>query len=229
MINKKLRQIRTVFSYTQEQMAGILGVSRPTYAEIEKGKGEITLKSLRNLATKTGLSINSLFSQEDMILEAQNDEAMKKYKTMLLYVVNYGADDDGKITKTKLAKLLYLLDFSWFYKHLSSMSGLTYRRIQYGPVPDQYFRVLEELILDRQINMVTGRAHMISAAEKLLPTHGLNKAEIALIQEVCHKWKYKNTQDIVNFAHEQLPWKICKENELIPYELIIQEDPEHVY
>ncbi|MEK7075592.1 MAG: type II toxin-antitoxin system antitoxin SocA domain-containing protein [Patescibacteria group bacterium] len=229
MINKKLLQIRTVFDYTQEQMAEILGVSRPTYSEIEKGNGEITLQSLRKLASKTGLSINSLLVQEDMVLEAQNDEALKKYKTMLLYALNCGADDDGKITKTKLAKLLYLLDFSWYYKHFKSMSGLTYRRIQYGPVPDQYFRVLEELLSERQIKVSTGDAHMISATEKSLPTHGLNKAEIFQIQEVCRKWKNKNTQDIVNFAHEQLPWKICKQNELIPYELIIQEDPEHVY
>lgn len=229
MIHNTLKQVRTSLEYSQEQMAGLLGVSRPTYADIEKGKGEITLSALKRLAEKTGISINSLLTREDMIVEADNQQALNKYKKMLLYMLHCGADNDGKITKTKLAKLLYLADFSWFYRNLSSMSGLTYRRIQYGPVPDQYFRALEELIDANQIQMSSGSAHLISAMEKNPPTQGLSKDEQALIKSVCKKWKGKNTGDIVEFTHSQLPWKLCKENELIPYELIIQEDPEHVY
>jgi len=229
MLNNKLKQIRTAFGHTQEQMAGLLGVSRPTYADIEKGKGEVTVSSLKRLAEKTGISINSIHSGEDLVVEATNQEALNKYKKMLLYMLSCGADDDGRITKTKLAKLLYLADFAWFYRHLSSMSGLTYRRIKYGPVPDQYFRALEELIEDNQITMRNGSAHMIAAVEKTPPTRGLSKDEMDLIKKVCKKWKGKNTNDIVEFTHSQLPWKLCKENELIPYELIIQEDPEYVY
>lgn len=229
MIHKTLQQVRSALGYNQEQMAELLGISRPTYAEIEKGKGEITISSLEKLADKTGVSINSLLSQEDFRVEAANQEALNKYKNMLLYAVHCGAGSDGKIPKTKLAKLLYLTDFTWFYKHLSAMSGLTYRRLQYGPVPDQYFRALDELVDDHQITISEGEAHLIRATEKTPPTHGLSKEEQTLIKDICKKWKNKNTKDIVDFTHEQLPWKLCKNNELIPYELIIQEDPEHVY
>ena len=229
MIHKTLQQARTAFGYNQEQMAELLGVSRPTYAEIEKGKGDVTMSSLERLANKTGISINSLLTREDIRVEATNQEALNKYKKMLLFMLSCGAASDGKITKTKLAKLLYLADFSWFYQNLTSMSGLTYRRIHYGPVPDQYFRALEELVDDNQITISDGTAKMISAIEKTPPSQGLTKEEQTLIKNICKKWKNKNTSDIVEFTHEQLPWKLCKENELIPYELIIQEDPEHVY
>lgn len=229
MIHKTLQQVRSALGYNQEQMAELLGVSRPTYAEIEKGKGEITVSSLERLANKTGISINSLLTQEDFRVEAANQEALNKYKNMLLYTVHCGAESDGKITKTKLAKLLYLADFSWFYKHLNPMSGLTYRRLPYGPVPDQYFRALDELVSDHQITVSQGEAHLIKAIEKTPPTYGLTKEEQTLIKDICKKWKGKNTKDIVDFTHDQLPWKLCKDNELIPYELIIQEDPEYVY
>jgi transcriptional regulator with XRE-family HTH domain len=229
MIHKTLQQVRTALEYTQEQMAELLGISRPTYADIEKGKGEVTVASLEKLAKRTGLSLNSLLTKEDIRVEAENQEALKKYKTMVLYMLSCGADNDGKITKTKLAKLLYLADFGWFYKHLASMSGLTYRRIQYGPVPDQYFRALEELVEENQIKIEAKDAHMISASEKTPPTYGLSKDEQILIKDICKRWKGKNTKDIVDFTHNQLPWKLCKDNELIPYELIIQEDPEYVY
>ena len=51
----------------------------------------------------------------------------------------------SKISKTKLAKLLYLADFAWYYDHLESMSGMQYRKITHGPVPDSFFRAIDEL------------------------------------------------------------------------------------
>ena len=49
-----------------------------------------------------------------------------------------------KIPKTKLAKLLYLADFAWYYEHLQSMSGMRYKKMQYGPVPNNYFALVDE-------------------------------------------------------------------------------------
>lgn len=52
---------------------------------------------------------------------------------------------------------------------------------------------------------------------------------MALLKKIAMKWKNKNTQEIVDFSHKQLPWLICKEKEIIPYNLITQEDVENVY
>ena len=60
---------------------------------------------------------------------------------------------DGRFTKTKLAKLLYFADFAWFYNHLESMSGMQYRKIKYGPVSDMYFRVIDEMFDSGEINI----------------------------------------------------------------------------
>ena len=49
------------------------------------------------------------------------------------------------------------------------------------------------------------------------------------MSEIAKKWKDKKTKDIVNFTHNQLPYSICREDELIPYELITQEDPGKVF
>ena len=50
-----------------------------------------------------------------------------------------------------------------------------------------------------------------------------------IIKKIGVKWKNKNTRDIVDFTHEQLPYKICAPDEAMPYELIIQQDPDYVY
>ena len=57
----------------------------------------------------------------------------------------------------------------------------------------------------------------------------IGKEEQKLIEKISAKWKSKNTKEIVAFTHNQLPYAICLENEIIPYELITQEDPEDVY
>ena len=135
--------------------------------------------------------------------------------------------------KTKLAKLLYLADFSWFYEKMESMSGMQYRRIQYGPVPDLYFRALDELEEEGRINRDNKNSDVTLISEnegsKRSPLNKLNKQELDLIKKIAEKWKDKKTRDIVNFTHNQLPFKLCAPDEIIPYELIIQEDPKYVY
>jgi hypothetical protein len=129
---------------------------------------------------------------------------------------------------------LYLADFAWFYKHLESMSGLSYRKIKYGPVPDNYFRAIDELFEEGSINIDCDSqdgAFLIHETRSGSKTElsELNEKEKKLIKDISEKWKGKRTQEIVKFTHDQLPYSICEENEIIPYGLITQEDPEHVY
>lgn len=53
--------------------------------------------------------------------------------------------------------------------------------------------------------------------------------EKSLLAKIAKKWKYANVKEIVDFTHEQLPWMICEDKEIIPYGIITQEDPNHVY
>ena len=62
-----------------------------------------------------------------------------------------------------------------------------------------------------------------------MPLEKLQKKEVELITKIAKKWEDKKTREIVNFTHNQLPYKVCSPDEIIPYELIIQEDPEYVY
>jgi hypothetical protein len=57
----------------------------------------------------------------------------------------------------------------------------------------------------------------------------LSASEKRLMDKICSFWEDKRTSEVVNFTHEQKPWKACRDGEYIPYSLIIQEDPHHVY
>jgi len=224
---KALRQDRKI---NQIEVADQLGISRPSYIDVEKGEKELTLGQLKQLAGIFQVSLEELLF--DTIQVASTDYNLDKYIQIILNCLQYGGDTtDGRLTKTKLAKLAYLADFAWFYNYLRPMSGLSYRRIQQGPVPDQYFRVIDELYDSGAITIEKkkgGTVWMIGSVEKA-SSDKLDPDELSLIKKITKQWKDKNTSEIVKFTHDQLPWKICRQGELIPYELITQEEPEHVY
>ena len=225
---EKIKELRKEKGFSQEQVAKSIGVSRPTYTAIESGKQELSLEEAKKLATLLGLSIDELSSG--------NISNMQKYKQMLLAFLRMNISKDGKIPKTKLAKMLYLSDFAWFYNHLESMSGMPYRKIEYGPVPDAFFRAIDELESDGKINIdckcENGKdMYLISETEsnKNEKITAITSEEKALIKKIAEKWKNKKTKEIVNFTHNQLPYTLCRDNEIIPYELITQEDGDMVY
>lgn len=225
---EKIKFLRNSSGISQAEVAEVLKMSRSSYIEVEKGEKELTLSQLKQMANILQISLEELIFETVQV--SSGDYKLEKYKQIILNCLEYGSDSlDGKITKTKLAKLAYLSDFAWFYNHLESMSGLSYKRFKHGPVPDQYFRVIDELFEEGAISIKNkGTAFMIETNEKA-PNDQLNKDELFLIKTIAKKWRDKNTMEIVHFTHQQLPWKICRPGEFIPYELITQEDPEHIY
>ena len=232
-----LQVARKRLDYTQLDVANAIGVSRPTYAQIESNEKDITIRQLNVLAAMLDLNITDLFDLSSVANQANKSPesspvATSKYKQIILNALQFGADTrDGKITKTKLAKLVYLADFTWYYNHLEPMSGMAYRKLPRGPVADIYFRAIDELIEDGVITMQeSGRAFMISMTEAgRAPSDLISAKQRTFIKELGRAWKDKQTTEIVNFTHSQIPWRISKDGETIPYSLIIQEETKNVY
>ena len=225
---EKIKELRIKNNLSQEKIAQAIGVSRPTYTAIENGKQELSLEEAKKLTILFSISVDELLSG--------SIPNIQKYNHMILTFLRMNVSKDGKIPKTKLAKLLYLADFAWFYDSFESMSGMQYRKIVYGPVPDTFFRVLDELeeegkiIIDRK-NENGKECFLVSESDsnKNEKIQTISIEEKFLMKNIAEKWKDKKTQEIVNFTHNQLPYSLCRDNELIPYELITQEDPDLVF
>lgn len=129
-----IKALRAKSGFSQSFVAEKLGISRPSYAGIEQGNREVTLEEAEKLKDLFGISIEVFASA---ILPNY-----EKYKQMILAYLKSSISTDGKVPKTKLAKLLYLADFAWYYQNLDSMSGMQYLHRAYGPVPDPYFSTL---------------------------------------------------------------------------------------
>ena len=219
-----IKTLRTERGISQLDAAERLGMSRTSYIAVEQGKRELTLSEAQKIADLLGITTKEL--------EGGFSANYEKYKQMILAYLRSSVSNDKKVPKTKLAKLVYLADFAWFYETFSSMSGMSYRRNHFGPVPDAYFRALDELESEGRITIDHKEDTMLISENQGPGKEQLtmiNNKELALIEEIAKKWKGKPTREIVDFTHKQLPYSLCKPDEIIPYELITQEDPDHVY
>jgi len=223
-----IKNLRVKQGFSQGELAEKIGMSRPSYVSLEKGVKELSLVEAQKLSEVFGISIQDLLSGQSPDYE--------KYKQMILLYLRDAKKSGQILKKTKLAKLLYLADFAWYYKHLKSMSGMPYRKIEFGPVPDAYFRAVQEMEDDGSI-VVKHESNDGKDTYSFFETRGsekhdldsISKEERALMHDVWKNWEKENTQNIVKFTHEQIPYIFADKGSIIPYELITQEDPEHVY
>ncbi len=218
---KFIKELRIKKGLSQANVAKELGISRSSYISIEQGKKDITLGELDKLSLVLGVSFEELKNQEM--------PNYAKYKQMILAFLRSG----GVIPKTKLAKLLYFADFGWFYYNLKSMSGMKYRKMQYGPVSDVCFSIIDEMFEKGEIDIDQTKdgAMLISQTRSgaMIPLSEISKKEEELIKNIEKKWKNKKTNEIVDFTHKQFPYLYAKENEIVSYGLFTQEDPDEIY
>ena len=216
-----IKDLRLKKGFSQADLAIKLGLSRPSYIAIEQGKRELTMSEFEKLSGVLGVSFEELESGEIPDYE--------KYKQMILTFLRL----NKKVTKTKLAKLLYFADFGWFYFNLHSMSGLPYRKIKYGPVADTYFRLIDEMQENGEISVEsTDEGAMLVSQSRngaKVELKSLSPKEHDLMVKINNKWKDKKTSEIVNFTHKQFPYLYAKDDEIVSYGLFTQENPDEIF
>jgi uncharacterized phage-associated protein len=155
---------------------------------------------------------------------------------MLLAFLRAAKKSKQPLKKTKLAKLLYLADYSWYYLTDSSMSGVVYRHGAFGPTADVYFRLLDELeeggsIVIKQIYRDDYHMYEIeesrSSAKK--PLTELSPKEIRHLEKVWAAWATASTAEIVAFTIEQRPYQVAIPGQILNYADIKAESSYNIF
>jgi len=223
-----LKDLREQRGLSQAEVATMIKMSRPSYVAVEKGTKELSLSEAVAIVHFFGITL-------DELLRVQTSN-LSKYKQMLLAFLREAKNDEQVLKKTKLAKLLYLADFSWYYLHHESMSGMMYRKVDFGPVSDAYFRLLDEMEQQGELNIIQvirDDYHMYeieeTRASQKIKLDLLTKDELKHIGKIWKKWADANTAEIVAFTHKQLPYVFAKDNEVVSYEVFTQENQSEIY
>jgi uncharacterized phage-associated protein len=151
----------------------------------------------------------------------------------LINAIVYFAENTKHIGKTKLFKLLYLLDFEHYRQTGRSVTGLEYYAWKLGPVPVALDEEIEEpgADLDAAVTMepeqVINHTRVCIKAVQSFDSSHFSKREMRLLQTITEKYKNNFAKDMVDITHSKGdPWdRVYADgegfNELIPYELAV--------
>lgn len=247
---KKIKLLREENGFSQEYIAKELGMSRPTYMQIEKGERELTISEARKLASIFSMGLENLLALEKatktkIVLEKEKIHKtskattiriiipranVKKFKEVLLYILEkVGAKPN--IGETALYKLLYFIDFDFYEKFEEQLTGARYIKNHYGPTPVEFKKIVEEMEEKGEIERVKSRYFQYDQ-KKYLPhresdLRRLSAREVKHIDEVLARLSGKNANELTEYSHSDVPWRVHKDGEIISYESVFYRDMDH--
>jgi putative zinc finger/helix-turn-helix YgiT family protein len=128
--------------------------------------------------------------------------------------------------KTKMNKLLFYADFLMFKQTCFSISGVRYKAIDMGPVPQNFQSIFEYLANNDEISIYTtefwqGYSGEQFKARKDRPFNFslFSETELEVLEKVSTTFKSTSTNDIIKLSHLEEAWKKNeKDKSVISYE-----------
>lgn len=249
-LSQTIKKLRLQNNFSQEYMAKEIGMSRPTYMQIETGERDLTISEAKTVASIFSLRLEDFLTlekiakstivleKEKALKESKTAEIrilvpranIKKFKEALLYILGkIGAKPN--IGETALYKLLYFIDFDFYEKFEEQLIGAQYIKNHYGPTPVEFKKIAEEMEQKGEIERVKSKYFQYDQ-KKYLPRREpdlskLSAQEIKHIDEVIARLSDKNANELTEYSHSDTPWLVHKSGEIISYESVFYRDQDH--
>ena len=130
--------------------------------------------------------------------------SLPKLKAIMLMVLQ----ECGEVFCTKMNKLLFYIDFLSYRQRGYAMSGLSYRAIDFGPVPDRWDRVYSEFDEIHQEPRPIGEYEgNVLVANAVVKDSVLSDEDKSIIHIVCERFKNCSSREISAISHEEPSWQ----------------------
>lgn len=175
------------------------------------------------LARITGLNVDTYVDYETKRLFAfprglengYGDLSLTRLNNVMLYVLNSCKD----VWFTKMNKILFYIDFTSYKELGHSITGLAFRAIEYGPVPERWERIYSGFDNIRQEVRCAGDYEGIVLTTTAKCDCGkFTSDEIEIIKTVCQKLGDKSANALSELSHNEVCWQQCHQaHQIIPY------------
>jgi len=127
--------------------------------------------------------------------------------------------------KTKLNKLLFYADFTMFKQSGFSISGVQYRAIPMGPVPNNFNSIFDYLARNDYVDIYyttfpdggTGEQFK-PIADRTFNSELFTEFEVAILENIAERFKNISTDEMIALSHQEKAWRESKEEKkLIDY------------
>jgi uncharacterized phage-associated protein len=155
----------------------------------------------------------------------------EKFKSVLHYIISKCGNKDN-VGRTVVYKLLYFSDFDFYEINEVSLTGEKYTCKPKGPVPNHFLKVKNELINE---NKIKEENIVISLNRKQYRYSSLKQANVSLLTEkelqtinnVIIKLAHMSANQISEYSHGDMPWKVASNGEELDYEYVFYRDPNY--
>lgn len=150
------------------------------------------------------------------ILNGYGNKSAQKLFDMVSYIV----EKHGEVFPTKLNKLMFYSDFFNYRKTGQSISGLQYRALNYGPVPDHYATIYDNVPnLEKKLIEAHDMVGTLLSCSSGNSYDELSDIEKASIDYVVEKLKPLSVSKIIEASHQEQGWiNNSQSHDYIPYD-----------
>jgi transcriptional regulator with XRE-family HTH domain len=243
MLNSTLFQnLREQKGVSQDYIAKLLGLSRPSYSLVEKGEKELTISQAQKLCDFFEISFTAFVNGEiapltSITIDDRSDEVAEEqiirisvpqekvdvFKEVLLYVLNK-VGGQHNVGQTVIYKLLYFIDFDYYEKYEKQLIGAKYIHNHYGPTPVAFTQIVQDMKASEEIEEITSQYFQYEQ-RKYLPLREPNLSlidgnAVQHINEVLNRLGNKTASELTELSHKDVPWITAQHGEFLDYEAV---------
>src|SRR3989338_679640 len=245
MLSMFIQQLRKRRNLTQEFLASSLGISRPTYMQIEAGERDLTITEAKKLADVFDISFESFLEGKentktivkiegkkkatqkvkDEIRISIPQEKVKKFEQTLLYILTK-IGGKPNIGETALYKLLYFIDFDYYEKFEEQLIGAKYIKNYYGPTPVMFTKIMDRMEKEGKVEKIKSKFYKHEQTKYLVNPNDVLDLSALSAQELAHvDWEINRLGDLTAtqisaLSHLDTPWVVARDREPLEYEHI---------
>lgn len=243
-----LKKIRQKEGISQEFLAKKIGISRPTYAQIENSERDISVKEAQKISQFFGLSLEDFLNEKENIepkikiektKKQKNQkkemrisvpqEKIEKFKEVLLYILEkIGAKPN--IGEAVVCKLMYFIDFDYYEKFEEQLIGAKYIKNHFGPTPAAFTEIIKQMEKEGDLTSVT-KKYFQHDQKKYLPLRSANLSNFSAQEKELIDWEIERFKDfnavkMSNYSHKDVPWIGANDLQPINYEAVFSRTDE---
>ena len=238
-IGQRITKLRKARGFSQADLAKMVHISRPSITQIELGNRNISILEFQQLSLALSFSLDNFISSDFQIHQSLDEEQVKevslqkeriaipalsieKFKNVLLYILEKCAGKPN-IGETVLNKLLYFADFNYYEVYEEHLSGALYKKLPYGPVPQNLNTIMKQMIEQGVLSRMKTEYHGYPQTRYIplikADLTQLQASETEIIDKVIEQMGDWSASSISNYSHKDIPWLATKDGEEINYEL----------
>ena len=184
---------------------------------IESSKGELQEQEYKKLTQRLEKIIENnldykmqqyetkrIFSSSRRADNGYASISLKKLKNIMIAILERSED----VWCTKMNKLLFYVDFLSYRERGMAMTGLTYRAIDFGPVPERWDKVYSQFDeIQQELQHIGEYEGTILRSTSKIEDDVLTNEELNIINIVCNKFGSFSSREISKISHEESAWK----------------------